>query len=593
MMMRSAKTHILPLAGLLVLAIFPLLPVPPFWLTLMNNIGLASLVAIGLVLLTGVGGLTSFGQAAFCGFGAYTTAVLTTAYGVSPWLTLPLSLLIGALTAFLLGFITVRLSGHFLPLGTIAWGLALYYLFGKIEFLGSYDGITSIPPLSVAGYSFISSQSIFYIIWGFVILVSIGAVNLLDSRIGRAIRALRGGAQAAEAFGVNIVRAKLTVFVLAGVLAALSGWLYAHMQRSVNPTPFGLNMGIEYLLMAVVGGAGHVWGAVFGSAVILVLKEVLQRFLPGLVGTATNVEMVVFGLLLVAILQAARDGLWPLATKWAGLRKPERKLARNHGDLDRRPMPERGAPLLTVENARKQFGGLVAVNDVSFRINAGEIVGLIGPNGAGKSTTFNLITGILGLTAGKVTYRGQPISGLNPRKIARYGIARTFQHAKVLPDMSVLENVALGAHLRGSAGVLRSFIRAERAEEATLLAEAARQVERVGLAALMHRPAGDLALGQIRILEIARALAADPSLLLLDEPAAGLRHAEKQELAALLKKLREEGVSVLLVEHDMGFVMGLVDQLVVLDFGTLIADGKPQEVRNHPAVIAAYLGGAV
>ena len=593
MMMRSAKTHILPLSGLLVLAIFPLLPVPPFWLTLMNNIGLASLVAIGLVLLTGVGGLTSFGQAAFCGFGAYTTAVLTTAYGVSPWLTLPLSLLIGALTAFLLGFITVRLSGHFLPLGTIAWGLALYYLFGKIEFLGSYDGITSIPPLSVAGYSFISSQSIFYIIWGFVILVSIGAVNLLDSRIGRAIRALRGGAQAAEAFGVNIVRAKLTVFVLAGVLAALSGWLYAHMQRSVNPTPFGLNMGIEYLLMAVVGGAGHVWGAVFGSAVILVLKEVLQRFLPGLVGTATNVEMVVFGLLLVAILQAARDGLWPLATKWAGLRKPERKLAQSHGDLHRRHMPERGAPLLTVENVRKQFGGLVAVNDVSFAVNAGQIVGLIGPNGAGKSTTFNLITGILGLTAGKVTYRGQPISGLNPRKIARYGIARTFQHAKVLPDMSVLENVALGAHLRGSAGVLRSFIRAERAEEATLLAEAARQVERVGLAALMHRPAGDLALGQIRILEIARALAADPSLLLLDEPAAGLRHAEKQELAALLKKLREEGVSVLLVEHDMGFVMGLVDQLVVLDFGTLIADGKPQEVRNHPAVIAAYLGGAV
>lgn len=583
----------LPLAGLVILALFPLLPVPPFWLTLMNNIGLASLVAIGLVLLTGVGGLTSFGQAAFCGFGAYTTAVLTTAYGFSPWLTLPLSLLIGAGMALLLGFITVRLSGHFLPLGTIAWGLAIYYLFGKIDILGRYDGITAIPPLSVAGYSFLSSQSIFYVIWGFVILTSIGATNLLDSRIGRAIRALRGGAQAAEAFGVNIVRAKLTVFVFAGVLAALSGWLYAHMQRSVNPTPFGLNMGIEYLLMAVVGGAGHVWGAIFGSAVVLVLKEVLQRFLPGLVGTATNVEMVVFGLLLVGILQVARQGLWPLVAKRVGVRGQERPLPVADGDLERRPMPERGAPLLSVEKARKQFGGLVAVNDVSFGLKAGEIVGLIGPNGAGKSTTFNLITGILGLTKGAVTYRGEPIAGLNPRKIARYGIARTFQHARVLPDMSVLENVALGAHLRGSAGVLRSFLRLERAEEAILLAEAARQIERTGLGALMHRPAGDLALGQIRILEIARALAADPALLLLDEPAAGLRHAEKQELAALLRKLREEGVSVLLVEHDMGFVMGLVDQLVVLDFGTLIADGKPQEVRNHPAVIAAYLGGAV
>ncbi len=588
----SNRLPVLPIIGLLVVAAFPLLPVPPFWLTLVNNIGLASLVAIGLVLLTGVGGLTSFGQAAFCGFGAYTTAVLTTAYGVSPWLTLPLSLLMGAVMALLLGFITVRLSGHFLPLGTIAWGLALYYLFGKIEILGQYDGITAIPPLSVAGYAFISSQSIFYVIWGFVILTAIGATNLLDSRVGRAIRALRGGAQAAEAFGVNIVRAKLTVFVFAGVLAALSGWLYAHMQRSVNPTPFGLSMGIEYLLMAVVGGAGHVWGAVFGSAVLLVLKEVLQRFLPDLVGTTTNVEMVVFGILLVVILQVAREGLWPLLTRWVGVKVRERQISKNASALDRRALPQRGGPLLSVETARKEFGGLVAVNDVSFRVRAGEVVGLIGPNGAGKSTTFNLITGLLGLTKGAVTYQGQAISGLNPRDIARFGIARTFQHAKILPDMSVLENVALGAHLRGSAGVVRSMLRLERAEEATLLAEAARQVERVGLGPLLHRPAGDLALGQIRILEIARALAADPALVLLDEPAAGLRHAEKQELSALLSKLREEGVSVLLVEHDMGFVMGLVDQLVVLDFGTLIADGKPQDVRNHPAVIAAYLGGS-
>ncbi len=588
----SNRRPVLPIIGLLVVVAFPLLPVPPFWLTLVNNIGLASLVAIGLVLLTGVGGLTSFGQAAFCGFGAYTTAVLTTAYGVSPWLTLPLSLLMGAVMALLLGFITVRLSGHFLPLGTIAWGLALYYLFGKIEILGQYDGITAIPPLSVAGYAFISSQSIFYVIWGFVILTAIGATNLLDSRVGRAIRALRGGAQAAEAFGVNIVRAKLTVFVFAGVLAALSGWLYAHMQRSVNPTPFGLSMGIEYLLMAVVGGAGHVWGAVFGSAVLLVLKEVLQRFLPDLVGTTTNVEMVVFGILLVVILQVAREGLWPLLTRWVGVKVRERQISKNASALDRRALPQRGGPLLSVETARKEFGGLVAVNDVSFRVRAGEVVGLIGPNGAGKSTTFSLITGLLGLTKGAVTYQGQAISGLNPRDIARFGIARTFQHAKILPDMSVLENVALGAHLRGSAGVVRSMLRLERAEEATLLAEAARQVERVGLGQLLHRPAGDLALGQIRILEIARALAADPALVLLDEPAAGLRHAEKQELSALLSKLREEGVSVLLVEHDMGFVMGLVDQLVVLDFGTLIADGKPQDVRNHPAVIAAYLGGS-
>ncbi|TKT76134.1 branched-chain amino acid ABC transporter ATP-binding protein/permease [Aquamicrobium sp. LC103] len=581
---------ILGIVGIVIVAAIPLLPLPPFWITLLNNIGLASLVAIGLVLLTGVGGLTSFGQAAFCGFGAYTTAVLTTAYGFSPWLTLPLSLLVGGAVALPLGLITVRLSGHFLPLGTIAWGLALYYLFGQIELIGRYDGISGIPPLELGGYRFLSSGSIFYIIWGFVIATAIGTRNLLDSRVGRAIRALRGGSQAAEAFGVDIVRAKLTVFIFAGVLAALSGWLYAHMQRSVNPTPFGLNMGIEYLLMAVVGGAGHVWGAIFGASLVLILKDLLQRLLPSLIGSTANYEMIVFGILLVAILQFTRDGLWSLVLRLVP-KSPRRKLAETDRRLEKREMPAAGTPLVRLDHARKTFGGLVAVNDVSFEVKAGEIVGLIGPNGAGKSTTFNLITAISPLSGGGIAYGGRKLETLSPGQVARQGIARTFQHAKILPDMTVLENVALGAHLRGSSGVARCFLRLDRAEEAVLLAEAERQLERVGLAAYRDRPAGDLALGQIRILEIARALSLDPALLLLDEPAAGLRHGEKQELSDLLKRLRAEGVGVLLVEHDMSFVMGLVDHLVVLDFGTLIAEGKPADVRQHPAVLAAYLGG--
>src|ERR1041385_695462 len=218
-----------------VMAAIPFIPgVPPFWIVLLNNIGLAALVAMGLVLLTGVGGLTSFGQAAFVGFGAYTTAVLTTAYGLSPWLTLPLSLLVSGLFAVLLGLITVRLSGHYLPLGTLAWGLGLFYLFSKLEFLGRNDGISAIPPLSIGSFRMLAPDTIYYAIWAAVLISALLTLNLLDSRTGRAIRALRRGHVAAEAFGVQTPRTKLLVFIYAAVLAGLSGWLYAHFQRAAT-----------------------------------------------------------------------------------------------------------------------------------------------------------------------------------------------------------------------------------------------------------------------------------------------------------------------------------------------------------------------
>ena len=576
----------------LVMAAIPFVPgVPPFWIVLLDNIGLSALVAMGLVLLTGVGGLTSFGQAAFCGFGAYTTAVLTTAYGLSPWTTLPLSLLVSGIFAVALGLITVRLSGHYLPLGTIAWGLGLFYLFGKLEILGRNDGISAIPPLAIGSLKMISPGAIYFVIWTAVILCAVATMNLLDSRTGRAIRALRRGHVAAEAFGIQPPRTKLLVFIYAAVLAGLSGWLYAHFQRAVNPTPFGAQAGIEYLFVAVVGGAGYVWGGVLGAAIVVVLKEVLQDYLPYLFHGESQLETIVFGMMLVALLQLAPDGVWPWLIRLLPL--PHKRKA-----IDVSPkLPPRRKPasidgsLLVIDHARKKFGGVLAVNDVSFDVGAREIVALIGPNGAGKSTTFNLVTGVLSLSSGTISVMGEMLKHTRPQAITELGVSRTFQHVKLVTEMSVLENVALGAHQRGHAGAIRSMLRLDRDDEARLLAEAMRQIERVGLSAQAHMLAGSLSLGQQRIVEIARALCADPALLLLDEPAAGLRHMEKQRLAELLRSLRDGGMSVLLVEHDMGFVMGLADRVVVLDFGTKIAEGKPDEIKTNPDVIRAYLGG--
>ena len=574
-----------------VMAAIPFVPgMPPFWIVLLDNIGLSALVAMGLVLLTGVGGLTSFGQAAFCGFGAYTTAVLTTAYGVSPWLTLPLSLLVSGIAAVLLGLVTVRLSGHYLPLGTIAWGLGLFYLFSKLEFLGRNDGISGIPPLSIGSLKMIDPGTIYFAIWIAVLISALLTMNLLDSRTGRAIRALRRGHIAAEAFGVQTPRAKLLVFIYAAVLAGLSGWLYAHFQRAANPTPFGAQAGIEYLFVAVVGGAGYVWGGVLGAAIVVILKEILQSYLPYVFGGQGQLETIVFGILLVALLQLAPTGMWP----WLMARLPLRPVRKRPDTSLTLPPRSRDdtAPdlLLQIDHARKQFGGVIAVNDVSFDVQAREIVALIGPNGAGKSTTFNLITGVLASSGGTISVLGRNIDKASPQEVAKLGVARTFQHVKLVPDMTVLENVAIGAHLRGHAGALSSMFRLDRSDEARLLAEAARQIARVGLSEQIDAPAGSLSLGQQRIVEIARALCVDPMLLLLDEPAAGLRHLEKQQLAVLLRQLRDGGMSVLLVEHDMGFVMDLADRIVVLDFGTKIAEGTPDAIKSNPDVIKAYLG---
>jgi len=578
--------------GWLALAAVPLaaaLPLPDFWITQLNYIGLYSLTCLGLVLLTGIAGLTSFGQAAFVGIGAYTTGWLTVHAGWSPWLTLFLGLAITAASALVLAVVTLRMSGHYLPLATIAWGLSLYYLMSNIDALGKYDGILGLKSLNLFGYDIGQGRAFFLLTWGLVIAFAVAFLHLLDSRSGRAMRSLKTGALMAESMGISTFRYKVTIFVMAALCASVSGWLFAHFQRTVNPTAFGLKMGIEYLFMTVVGGVGHVWGAITGAALTKLLDDQLQVLLPRLIGTSGSYEVIVFGIALVLMLKYQPDGLWDAVER----RLPRAPRANDWADAP--PLPEQAKPaagelVLDVQDLRKAFGGLVAVNDVSFQIRAAEIVGLIGPNGAGKTTTFHMISGVMGLTAGSVRFRGRPLAGLPARQIARCGLARTFQHVKMIPDMTVLENVALGAHTRGSKGVVAAMLRLDRAEERRLFREAQRQLERVGMGAHLHELAGNLPMGQQRLLEIARALCADPALLMLDEPAAGLRHQEKRALVRVLRQLQDEGMSILLVEHDMDLVMDVCDRLVVMEFGIRLMEGTPREVQQSPQVRAAYLG---
>ncbi len=370
---------------------------PTFYVTLFGYVGLGTLVALGLVLLTGVSGQTSFGQASFVGIAAYATTLLTKFAGAPPIVGLVAGLLLTGAIAWLLGLVTARLSGHFLALVSVAWGISFFSLFGTLPLLRGFNGIGNIPPLSLGVLSAESLRVNLGVIWAAVALVMAMSASLLDSRIGRAIRTLNGARLMGESVGIDTVRLSRTVFVIAALYAGVAGFLFAHFQRFISPTPFSLGASIDYLFMVIIGGAGSLWGAPLGATLVVVLRDQFNDWIPRITGRVGDFELLVFSLVVIVLLQRAPDGLLPLLTRLKQ-RRPAQGEVEGDTPGDAPPTPPDattpGVELLALESISRNFGGLAANRDVSFDVHASEIVALIGPNGAGKTTLFNVVSGV-------------------------------------------------------------------------------------------------------------------------------------------------------------------------------------------------------
>ncbi len=604
--MNARIRHALPFVALtVVLAVFPL--VAPHAAV---DVGVYALIyglaAIGLSLLMGLAGQVSLGHAAFFAVGAYTQALLVT----RSHLPIPVAALIAVaaamLVALIVGLPLLRLRGHFLALATLGLGIIVMVAVTEMELTGATSGIFGIPRPEFFGRTYDTAAEYFWLMTPFVVIGLIVAVNLVKSRTGRALSAVNDSEVAAECLGVDTFRLRLGVFVLSAAYAALAGSFYAHWLTIVNPSSAKFELSVQMLLMVVLGGLGTVWGAIFGAVTVQVLDEGLRGLIPVIVPNAKGeVQLIGYGIVLVLIIILLPGGLaelWHRVVRrirpvGAGAGESVTPTAADAGRLDealaalaRADHEQPGSSILTITGLTKRYGGVVALNDLTLDVKAGEILALIGPNGAGKTTAFNMITGVLPPSEGSVVLHGTEVAGKQPHVAAALGATRTFQNLQTFKSTTVLGNVKVARHLRSRSGLIRGMLRADRAEERQIEAASRAALDAMGLGALADRPIADLAFGQQRQVEVARALALQPSVLLLDEPMAGLSGPERDALSALLRKVRDTGVTVLLVEHDVAAVMALADRVAVLDDGVLISLGTPAEVTNDPAVIAAYLG---
>jgi branched-chain amino acid transport system permease protein len=585
-------------------------------------VGVYMVLALGLNIVVGAAGLLDLGYVAFYAVGAYTTAMLTTHAHWTAWESLPFALAVAMVAGVILGAPTLRLRGDYLAIVTLGFGEIVRIIAQNTNALGQARGIADIPhPSGTRGIRFaLSPLPYYYLTLAAIALAVVLSIRLGRSRVGRSWSAIREDEDAAEAMGVHTFTMKLWAFAMGAFTGGLGGWIYASKVSYINPDNFPFFFSVVVLSAVVLGGMGSIGGVIAGAFAIGFLPEYLRNAAAGHTLThwlntltgghaddITEYRILLFGAALVAMMIFRPQGLIPSRQRAAELAdfgdadadadaspvtEPARK-APTESTAPDAPTPATAGPtVLELDRVSMEFGGVVAMEEVSLAVQQHQIFGIIGPNGAGKTTLFNCVTGVFHPTSGDIRLNGSSIVGRKPHQITEAGAARTFQNIRLFPNVTALENVMVGAdarHATSVPGALLGLPR-HRREERNGRAEAARLLEFVGIANRAGDLARNLPYGDQRRLEIARAIATRPSVLLLDEPAAGMNPSEKRSLVALIRKIRASGLTVVLIEHDMGLVMGLCDRVAVLDFGKKIAEDRPTVIQNDARVIEAYLG---